>query len=86
MKICDDGVIKYKARELVGDDFPLVGRDTGTGKGRFAGKICSKETKFSDCEMHGTLYCDGDLIEVLNSMVARIVKYSIDFGWVNFCK
>ena len=33
VKICDDGVLKYKARYLVGDDFPLVGRDTGKGKG-----------------------------------------------------
>ena len=33
VKICEDGVLKYKARDLVGDDFPLVGRDTGKGKG-----------------------------------------------------
>ena len=34
VKICDDGVIKYKTRELVGEDYPLVGRDTGAGKGK----------------------------------------------------
>ena len=33
VKICEDGVLKYKARYLVGEDFPLVGRDTGKGKG-----------------------------------------------------
>ena len=45
VKICDDGVIKYKARELVGEDYPLVGRDTGAGKGKVVVKICSQESK-----------------------------------------
>ena len=39
LKICEDGVLKYKARDLVGDDFPLVGRDTGKGKGIWKYKL-----------------------------------------------
>ena len=33
VKICEDGVLKYKARYLVGDDFPLVAHDTGKENG-----------------------------------------------------
>ena len=33
IKVCDDGMLKYKSRDLVGDNYPLVGRDTGKGKG-----------------------------------------------------
>ena len=33
VKICDDGRIKTKTRKSVGEGFPLVGRDTGEGKG-----------------------------------------------------
>ena len=35
VKICEDGVLKYKSRYLVGEDFPLVARDTGKGKGNW---------------------------------------------------
>ena len=33
IKVCDDGMLKYKSRDLVGDNYPLAGRDTGKGKG-----------------------------------------------------
>ena len=33
VKICQDGKIKTKTRKSVGEGFPLVGRDTGEGKG-----------------------------------------------------
>ena len=33
VKICSDGRIKTKTRKSVGEGFPLVGRDTGEGKG-----------------------------------------------------
>ena len=34
VKICSDGKIKTKTRKSVGEGFPLVGRDTGEGKGK----------------------------------------------------
>ena len=34
VKVCTDGKIKTKTRKSVGDGFPLVGRDTGEGKGK----------------------------------------------------
>ena len=34
VKICSDGKIKTKTRKSVGEGYPLVGRDTGPGKGR----------------------------------------------------
>ena len=33
VKICSDGKIKTKTRKSVGEGYPLVGRDTGAGKG-----------------------------------------------------
>ena len=33
-KVCEDGKVKTKLRKLVGEGFPLVGRDTGPGKGQ----------------------------------------------------
>ena len=33
VKVCSDGKIKTKSRKIVGEGFPLVGRDTGAGKG-----------------------------------------------------
>ena len=33
VKICSDGKIKTKTRKSVGEGYPLVGRDTGPGKG-----------------------------------------------------
>ena len=33
LKVCSDGKIKVKTRKSVGEGFPLVGRDTGEGKG-----------------------------------------------------
>ena len=33
VKICTDGKIKTKTRKSVGDNYPLVDRDTGPGKG-----------------------------------------------------
>ena len=49
VKVCTDGVVKIKTRKSVGEGFPLVGRDTGAGK---------------DCIWYGTVFCDGDLLEV----------------------
>ena len=34
VKICSDGKIKTKTRKSVGEGYPLVGRDTGPGKGK----------------------------------------------------
>ena len=33
LKVCSDGKIKTKTRKSVGEGYPLVGRDTGDGKG-----------------------------------------------------
>ena len=33
VKICSDGKVKVKTRKSVGEGFPVVGRDTGEGKG-----------------------------------------------------
>ena len=33
VKICREGKIKTKTRKSVGEGYPLVGRDTGAGKG-----------------------------------------------------
>ena len=33
VKVCTDGKVKLKPRKQVGEGFPLVGRDTGPGKG-----------------------------------------------------
>ena len=33
LKVCSDGKIKTKTRKSVGEGYPLVGRDTGEGKG-----------------------------------------------------
>ena len=49
VKICVDGKIKTKTRASVGEGFPLVGRDTGEGR---------------DCTWYGTVFCDGDTVEV----------------------
>ena len=35
VRVCEDGVIQYRDKKLIGDDYPVVGRDTGRGKGRF---------------------------------------------------
>ena len=35
VKVCVDGKIKTRTRKSVGEGFPLVGRDTGEGKGNF---------------------------------------------------
>ena len=35
VKVCTDGKLKVKSRRIVGEGFPLVGRDTGPGKGGF---------------------------------------------------
>ena len=32
--MCVDGKIKTRTRKSVGEGFPLVGRDTGAGKGK----------------------------------------------------
>ena len=34
VKVCIDGKIKTRTRKSVGEGFPLVGRDTGVGKGK----------------------------------------------------
>ena len=49
VKICSEGKIKTKTRKSVGEGYPLVGRDTGPGKGEkiFLGFNCNLEqTKF----------------------------------------
>ena len=49
VKICSDGKIKTKTRKSVGEGYPLVGRDTGAGKGEriFVGVDCNLcQTKF----------------------------------------
>ena len=33
VKVCQDGKIKVSTRKKVGEGYPLVGRDTGEGKG-----------------------------------------------------
>ena len=33
LQLCVDGKVKLKKRAEVGEGFPLVGRDTGPGKG-----------------------------------------------------
>ena len=69
LKICDDGILKYKPRNLVGDDFPLFGRDTGEGKGILTTFMHQKQdgillTNCLDCHLLGTVFCNGDLMEV----------------------
>ena len=49
LKICTDGTIKTRSRKSVGEGYPLVDRDTGLGK---------------DCTWYGTVFCDGDVVEV----------------------
>ena len=34
LQICAEGKLKLKKKEVVGAGYPLVGRDTGTGKGK----------------------------------------------------
>ena len=51
VKICSDGRIGRKKTKSVGKGYPLVDRDTGPGK---------------DCTWYGTVFCDGDLVEVIS--------------------
>ena len=34
VKVCTNGKLRTKLRKEVGEGFPLVGRDTGAGKGK----------------------------------------------------
>jgi hypothetical protein len=67
LQICTEGKLKLKKTEVVAKGYPLVGRDTGTGKGK--GDMMFSQTGqnriyISDCTWYGTVFCDGDVVEV----------------------
>ena len=43
VKVCQDGKIKVSTRKKVGEGYPLVGRDTGEGKGIIIIKLVIKK-------------------------------------------
>ena len=67
VEICFNGKLKNKLVKKVKKGFPLVGRDTGPGKGT---KILLQDNYyyfiFSDCVWYGTVYCNGNVIQDLH--------------------
>jgi hypothetical protein len=68
VEICFNGKLKNKLVKKVKKGFPLVGRDTGPGKGSkiALGNIFLFFLFVSDCVWYGTVYCDGDVIQDLH--------------------
>ena len=64
VKICSDGKIKTKTRKSVGEGFPLVGRDTGEGKGKCQNtmKDFDDEVALSFSLVSQTKICLNDII------------------------